>query len=77
MSQPKARESLTKLVGLANIKKVVIFHSGRHTFAMYLLSKGLTLDEVAQLLGDSKDVAKVYGRIINTQLHRSVLDKLK
>lgn len=77
MSQPKAREALTAVRKMAGIKKEIHFHSGRHTFAMYLLSKGLTLDEVAQLLGDSKEVAKVYGRIINTQLHKSVLDKLK
>jgi len=36
---------------MAGIKSDVKVHSGRHSFAMLMISKGLSIDEVAELLG--------------------------
>lgn len=75
-TEQHARETVRSLCGMAGIRKYVKFHSGRHTFAMRCLQKGLTKDEVAKLLGDTRQVVEVYARIINSQLHKSVMEKL-
>lgn len=71
-----ARTTVRDIAADAGIKKYLKFHSGRHTFAMRCLQKGLTKDEVAKLLGDTRQVVEVYARIVNSQLHKSVLEKL-
>lgn len=77
VSEQDMRGNVRDLAKLAGIKSHVKVHSGRHTFAMLMLEKGLTVDEVAELLGDSKDIAKRYARISNKQLHRRVLEVMK
>lgn len=75
-TEQHARETVRAICSDAGIKKYVKFHSGRHTFAMRCLQKGLTKDEVAKLLGDTRQVVEVYARIINSQLHKAVMEKL-
>lgn len=77
ISEKDFRVKLKSIAKMAGIKYDISPHSGRHSFAMLMLEKGLTVDEVAELLGDSKDVAKVYARILNKQLHRRVLEVMK
>ncbi len=74
MSDQDMRDHVKTIAKLAGIKQDIKVHSARHSFAMLMLEKGLTVDEVAELLGDSKDVAKIYARIINKQLHRRVME---
>ena len=71
------REQVKDLAKLAGIKAQVKVHSARHSFAMLMLEKGLTIDEIAELLGDSKDIARRYARISNKQFHRRVLEVMK
>lgn len=68
-------KEIAKDAGLKNWKDIK-FHSGRHSFAMFLLSKRFSIDKVAEFLGDSKDVVRVYARIINPELHKEVREKL-
>lgn len=58
------------LIGIRN--RNVTPHSGRHSFAMRLTDRGLSLDDVAELLGDSIAVARRYARIRNVPLANRV-----
>lgn len=75
LSEQKVREYVKELAKLAGIARKVKIHSGRHSFAMLLMEKGFTKDEVAELLGDTLTVSKVYARITNKQIE-SKIDKL-
>lgn len=66
-------KEIAKDIGITRNIKV---HTGRHTFAMLLINKGFSIDEVAELLGDTPEVARVYARITNTHLSRK-FDNLK
>lgn len=70
------RKYVKELALLAGLNRKIKVHTARHTFAITLMQKGFTIDEVAELLGDSKDVAKIYARVTNTQLHNKVKEKL-
>lgn len=68
ISEQDAREYVKDLAKAAGITKDLKFHSGRHTFAMWLTREGFNTKEVAFYLGDSEDVAAVYARIENAPL---------
>lgn len=74
MSEKDMRERVKEIAKMAGIKADVKVRSARHSFAMLMLDKGLNIDEVAELLGDSKDVAKRYARITNKHLHKRVME---
>jgi integrase len=76
ISETHFRKYLKGIISLCGIKKDVTPHSGRHSFAMMLMNKGFTIDEVAELLGDSELIAKVYARITNEQLNKKVKERL-
>lgn len=76
LSEEKVRMYVKELFKFAGIKKDISFHSSRHSYAMLLIKKGLTLDEVAELIGDSALIAKVYARIHNDDLSKKIMDKL-
>jgi len=76
ISEQHFRNYLNEIVLLAGINKKVTPHTGRHSFAMLLMSKGFTIDEVAELLGDSELIAKVYARITNEHLNKKVMERL-
>lgn len=59
-------------IGINQSHRNIKIHSGRHTFAMRLLNRGFTIDEVAELLGDSPEVARVYARVTNTQINEKI-----
>ncbi len=63
---------IARLIGIKhrNIK----VHTARHSFAMMWTIRGLNIDEVAELLGDSVEVARRYARVLNAQLHKRVLE---
>lgn len=70
------RKYVKELALLAGLNRKIKVHTARHTFAITLMQKGFTIDEIAELLGDSKDVAKIYARVTNVQLHNKVKEKL-
>lgn len=76
ISEQKFREYLKELTKLAGIRKNVKPHTGRHTFAMMLMNKGFSRDEVAEMLGDTIVIAKVYARISNEHLSKKVKERL-
>lgn len=77
MFEQDMRDHVKVIAKLAGIKQDIKVHSARHSFAMLMIKRGLKIDEIAELLGDSKDVAKVYARITNPHLHRRVMDVMK
>jgi site-specific recombinase XerD len=72
LSEQHTREYVKEIATIAGIGRKIKLHTARHSFAMMLINKGFTVDEVAELLGDSKDVAKVYARITNTVIDNKV-----
>lgn len=76
LSEDKARKYVKELCGDAGISKDVVFHSSRHSFAMLLMAKGFTIDEVAELIGDSELIAKIYARVHNESLDKKIKKKL-
>lgn len=53
----------------AGIKKDVTFHTGRHTFAVLMITEGVDLFTVSKLLGHKE--------ISTTQIYAKVVDKKK
>lgn len=76
ISEKTAREFVKELSGLAGIRWNVKFHSARHSFAMLLMANGFTTDEVAELIGDSALIAKVYARVHNESLDKKIRERL-
>lgn len=75
-SEQKVREHVKHIAQLAGISKNVKFHTARHTFGNHMISKGFTVDEVAEMLGDTVQTAKIYAKIRNIDLSKKILDKL-
>lgn len=76
LSEQKARLHVKKICTFAGIKKDVKFHSARHSFGMMLMANGFTIDEAAELLGDTPLVTKVYARVHNDFLDKKILERL-
>lgn len=76
LSEHHTREFVKKIGTLSGIKKKIKFHTSRHTFAMLLMSNDFSRDEVAELIGDSDLIAKVYARIHNPTLNKKIKEKL-
>lgn len=76
LSENKVRQYIKEIALLAGISKHVKPHTGRHTFAMMLINKDCPRDYIAELLGDTDLVTKVYARITNKQLSKKVLELL-
>lgn len=70
------RKYVKEIAMLAGLNRKIKVHTARHTFAIMLMQKGFTVDEVARLLGDSVNVAKIYARVTDLQLHRNVKERL-
>jgi site-specific recombinase XerD len=77
LSETNTRIYIKELCGLAGIKKDVKYHASRHSFAMMLMTNGLTIDEVAEKLGDSPLIAKVYARVHNESLDKKIRERLR
>jgi site-specific recombinase XerD len=76
ISEQKVREYVKEICKLKGIKKNVKFHTARHSFAMLLMKNGFSLEEVAELLGDTLNVARVYAKIHNESLNKKILERL-
>lgn len=75
LAEPTIRKGVKQLCALVGITRNIKFHTARHSFAMMLMKKDFSIDEVAHLLGDSIDVAKIYARIHNENLNKKILDR--
>ncbi len=76
LSEHHIRKYVKEVVSLAGIKKKVNYHTSRHSFAMLLMANGFTKDDVAELIGDSELIAKVYAKVHSPSLHKKIMDKL-
>jgi len=76
LSEQKVRSYVKEICRRIGINKNVKFHTARHSWAMLLMSKGFSVEEVAETLGDSLNIAKVYARISNEQLSGKIKDLL-
>lgn len=65
---------LHKLIADAGIKRKITFHSGRHTFAVLMLSLGTDIYTVQKLLGH-KDISttQIYAKMLDKQKQEAVL----
>lgn len=75
ISEQRVRDYVKDLCDQAGVKKVK-FHSGRHSYAMMLMANGFTIDEAAELLGDSVLISKVYARVHNESLDKKIRERL-
>ena len=76
LSEEKIREYVKMICKFAGINKHVKFHTARHSFAMLLMAKGFSIDEVADMLGDTPNIARTYAKISNVHLSNKILDRL-
>jgi site-specific recombinase XerD len=76
IAEQNMRDYVKQIAKLAGIKKDLRVHDGRHSFAMMLMDRGFDTEEVAELLGITQKVAKVYARISNNRLSSKVLERL-
>ena len=60
---------------LCGINKVLSMHSFRHTFATYMLTVGVSMESVAQMLGH-KDLrsTRIYGRILKERVNSEMAE---
>lgn len=63
-------------IGIDGNRRNIKVHTGRHTFAMMLIDKGFSIDEVSEMLGDSRDVARIYARINNKHLAKKIIERM-
>jgi site-specific recombinase XerD len=76
IAEQNMRDYVKQIAKLAGINKDLRVHDGRHSFAMMLMERGFDTEEVAELLGITPKVAKVYARITNKRLEGKVIEKL-
>lgn len=71
-TEQSMRKYVKELALLAGLGRKIKVHTARHTFAMLLLSKGFSIEQVAELLGDTLEVARIYARIQNKDIDYNV-----
>lgn len=76
MAEPTMRKHVKTLATCIGLTRNIVVNSGRHSFAMMLMERGVSRDKVAELIGDTVSVAKVYARVSNKSLQQEILDKL-
>ena len=68
-SNTKMNAYLKEIMDLCGVKKLVSTHTARHTFATYMLSKGVSIENVSKMLGhtDTK-MTRHYARILDESI---------
>ena len=69
LSNQKMNAFLKEIADLCGITKNLTMHTARHTFATYMLTKGVPIETVAKLLGH-KDLktTQIYAKIIDSKV---------
>jgi site-specific recombinase XerD len=80
ISNQKMNAYLKELANLAGIKKNLTFHLARHTFATLMLTKGMSIETVAKMLGH-QDIrtTQIYAKVVERKVSDEMLaikDKL-
>lgn len=76
ISESHIREYVYDIAKIAGVERKIKFHTSRHTFAMLLMDNGFSIEEVAELLGNDLESARIYARISNKRLEKKVIDRL-
>lgn len=62
-----------KLVRMAKLNDELHFHSLRHSFATWLVQKGVSIYQVSKLLGHADvTTTQIYANLVIDDLHKSV-----
>lgn len=76
LSEGKMREYVKAMALLIGLNRKIKLHSARHSFGMLLAENGFSLEEAAELLGDSTETTKVYYRMTNKRIDQKVKERL-
>lgn len=69
----KTNAYLKEIADICGIKKTLTTHTARHTFATYMLSRGVTIEVVAAMLGHTNvAMTRHYARTLNTTVAKEV-----
>ena len=69
LSNQKTNAYLKEIGDVCGIKKNISFHLARHTFATYLLSKGVSIESISKMLGHTNiKTTQIYARITATKV---------
>lgn len=78
ITNQKYNEHLKELSALAGIGKNITTHSGRHTFATYLLNKGVPIETVSKAMGHSNiRMTQHYAQLLGSKVVSDMLFLLK
>lgn len=76
ISEQTARSHVKDICSDAGITKDVSLHTGRRTFANLLRSKGFEIKQIAEKMGDSELITRVYARVHNESLDKKIRERL-
>lgn len=69
LSNQKTNTYLKEIADVCGINKNITFHLARHTFATYLLTKGVSIESVSKMLGHTNiKTTQIYARILDTKI---------
>ena len=62
--------SLKKIAAICGIKRIVVFHAARHTYATGItLSHGVPLDTASKILGHTRvDTTQIYAKVTDEKI---------
>jgi site-specific recombinase XerD len=74
ISNQKMNAYLKELANLAGVKKNLTFHLARHTFATLMLTKGMSIETVAKMLGH-QDIrtTQIYAKVVERKVSDEML----
>ena len=73
LSNQKTNSYLKEIADICGIKKNLIFHLARHTFATMSLSKGVPIESVSKMLGHTNiRTTQIYARITNKKIEHDM-----
>lgn len=73
LSEQRVRIFVKQIATLAGIHKNVKFHSSRHTAATRFAMKGLSQKQVAEIIGDTEIVSKIYTHLDKAEFKEKFL----
>ena len=72
ISNQKYNVSLKVVAQYAGIDKNITTHMGRHTFAVFALNKGVSIEIVAKMLGHTNiRTTQIYAKVLNSEVEKS------
>jgi site-specific recombinase XerD len=77
ITNQKYNEYLKQLAQGAGISKPITSHAGRHTFATYMINKGISIESVSKILGHSNiRMTQHYARVLGKTAIQEMKEKL-